>query len=733
MKKLNCIFILLLVAAMLLSSCGTLGSLNSDSMQGGNLQNGNGNSIDGNNDNDNDNSDGGKPESPDVSTLPDSFFSMTEKQGVIGSIVQTGDGNAYVSGTVPTTRARSVAQPTSVQTAGSNKHLVTLEHAFGNTCYVSGYIGSSLYIIQDHGSLGWNKKGVGHKDGTVLLPQGDDGYFSISSMTEGKIIVGNPTDASIDSLWGETDSYMFGYMVYNADTRELVPMYAENNLRFYTAGYFINGVAMVSVKENGKILFGIIDSQGNYVVKPQYEMMADESIDDLVIVAQNAERVVSQSSGIDCCGRAIWYDSTLMTNVQTTRYYECTSQTVGLINTLTGKSVLPCRYAYIERVTDDTYFVVDTEGAASLYNAATNRFTDVEEGIYAYFNADWMIYVDGNDVAYLADKDFKLYDATGLAISGSESRYYNAQRLVNTNVVSAVRDESSEYVRGGRQKYSGIDETYNPSTRKYRLTVTATGDVIENVGSYTYLFNGGFLYTVENSLYRYDVASQTSTRIETGYGGFTEDYDNRGVWYHATLGELDTGVFLLRYNVEYSDGTGYLMIIVNDMGEVLFDTAINSVENLTKNYLGRYDDALYELAGGTDIHDNYFLTRSDGSHFLIQFVRGESGHVEGEDETDLDLTRTVDNLTNISMVSPFTLGFTDGSEITVSIGDVAIPSDCYVYDSSTQRFKLLLRAFDCDPTMLERMRDSGYLEITVTSGAETVTLRLEVSPFAYDF
>ena len=55
MKKPNCIFILLLVAAMLLSSCGTLGSLNSDSMQGGNLQNGNGNSIDGNNDNDNDN------------------------------------------------------------------------------------------------------------------------------------------------------------------------------------------------------------------------------------------------------------------------------------------------------------------------------------------------------------------------------------------------------------------------------------------------------------------------------------------------------------------------------------------------------------------------------------------------------------------------------------------------------------------------------------------------------
>lgn len=734
MKKLNCLFVFLLVAAMLLSSCGTVGNLNGDSLHGGNMNNAD--SLHNDNTDGTDNGDD-HGSGAQVSTLPDSFFAMTEKQGVIGSIIQTGDGNAYVNGTVPSPRIRaarsSYAQSESDQTASSNKHLVTLEHAFGTTCYVSGYIGSSLYIIQDHGSLGWNKKGIGHKDGTLLLPYGDEGYFSISSMTENKIIVGDPTDTSVESMWDSTDSYMFGYMVYDPDTRELVPMYAENNLRFYTAGYFINGVAMVSVKENGRILFGIIDSNGNYVVEPQYEMMADESISDAVIVAVDAERVESQSSGIDCCGRAIWYDSTLMTNVQTTRYYECTSQTVGLISTLTGESILPCRYAYIERVTGDTYFVVDNEGARFLYDAATNRFADVEEGIYSYFNAEWMIYVDSDDVAYLADKDLNLYKATGLAISGPDSRYYNAQRCVNTNVVSAVRDESSEYVRGGRKMHEGIGEEYDSNTRKYHLTVTATGDVIENVNSYTYLFNGGFLYTVENSLYRYDIASKTSTRIETGYGNFTEDHDNRGVSYHASLGQLDTGVFLLRYNIEYRDGTGYLMIIVNDMGKVLFDAAINSVEQLTKNYLGKYDDALYELAGGTEISDNYYLTRDDGAHFLIQFVRGNVGHVEGEDASRLDHTRTVDNFTNITMLSPFTLDFTNGNEISVNIGDAEIPSECYVYDRSTQSFKLLLRAFDCDFTMLERMRADGFLEITVTSGEETVTLRIEVSPFALDF
>lgn len=49
-------------------------------------------------------------------------------------------------------------------------------------------------------------------DGTVLLDYGEDGYFSISSFIDNKIIVGNPTDETTKSLWDFTDSYRFGYM-----------------------------------------------------------------------------------------------------------------------------------------------------------------------------------------------------------------------------------------------------------------------------------------------------------------------------------------------------------------------------------------------------------------------------------------------------------------------------------------------------------------------------------------
>jgi hypothetical protein len=191
--------------------------------------------------------------------LPEDAFISIEKPAVIGSIVQTGDGNAYVNGIVPATQRKNASMQASVgnayisgnilaiqrmsvseqfeakQMTSIDKTLVTMEHSFGYSCYVSGYIGNSLYIIQDHGSLGWNKKGIGHKDGKILLEYGENGYFSISTLSENKVIVGNPTDEAVESLWDNSDSYLFGYMVYDEATKEIKPMYEDNNLRFYTA------------------------------------------------------------------------------------------------------------------------------------------------------------------------------------------------------------------------------------------------------------------------------------------------------------------------------------------------------------------------------------------------------------------------------------------------------------------------------------------------------------------
>ena len=668
-----------------------------------------------------------------VLPLPEGVVDNAGKQSVIGAIVQIGDGNAYVNGSIP-------APQRQFRTQSLNQHLVTFEHAFGNTCCVSGYMGNSLYIIQDFGSLGWNKKGIGHKDGTVLLEYGENGYFSISALSENKVIVGHPTDESVESLWAETGSYLFGYLIYDEDAKTLTPMYAENNLRFYTAGYFINGVALVSVKQDGKILFGVIDAQGNYVVEPQYQMMADESFGNMVIVGLEAEVISPENSSFadddrDTCGRSIGYDSTLMTNVQSTRAYECTSQSVGIINTVTGETVLPCVYSYIERVLDDLYFVINNEGGRFLYRAGEEVMSVVEEGFYACFNAEYMLFVDGNGVLYLADKELQLYDASMIHDYDVMDITRNPRDVINTNVISARRNEQSQRLISGTGGSSGILEEYDIETCLYKLTIMATGVELENVRSYAHPYNGGFLYTVENSLYRYDLETQTSTRLETGYGNYTEDYENRGESYYAQVYELDTGIFVLNYNTEFqSGGSTYHRIIINDKGTVLFEAEVNDIERLYTNYLGKYDDALYAMAGMTRVEDNYFLTRSDGSHFLIQFVRGEatdSGATDGESLADD--TRVVDSLSTFALLSPFMLDFADGSEISVTIGDVAVPSDCYVYNPETQSLKLLAKVFDLDNSLLETMRADGFMAVSVTAGDEAVSLKILVSPFAMGF
>ena len=748
MKKFYGFAALILIMAMMLSSC----SLNSGS-SGGMLNgegSGSGNTIGGNT---SVNKPGNDSEKTEALPLPEGAFMNVEKPAVIGSIVQTGDGNAYVNGVVPggnasiqasagnayisgnilTIQSLSVSEQFNVkQMASIDKTLVTMEHSYGYSCYVSGYIGNSLYIIQDHGSLGWNKKGIGHKDGKILLEYGEKGYFSISTLSENKVIVGNPTDEAVESLWDNSDSYLFGYMVYDETTKEIKPMYEDNNLRFYTAGYFSDGVATVSVKKDDKILFGVIDAKGDYVIEPTYEIMGDESVNGIAIVGLDADAVSDEYYTGDTCGRNIGYDSTLMTNIQFKRGYRCTSQTVGLVNVTTGESILNTEYAYIERVYDNTYFVVGNDGAKFLYDTATGTRTEVESGFYTYFNTEWMLYVSEEGEIFLADKELVLYDATEFDFRGGLNETIgDVKKLINTNKISAICDKNADFVTSGDRSHSEFNDEFDPETRTHNITVGATGDVINNVNSYTQPYNGGFLYTKDNSLYRYDMQTGASVKIETGYGNFTKDYENQGRSFYTSVSALDDGVYLVRYNVELADGSTYFMIIVNDMGVVLYNAAINSVERLTQNYLGKYDDALHALAGSTAVEDNYLLTRDDGSHFLISFVRGEleEGSTEGEDA--LKTTRTLDNLSTISYLSPFVLDFASGSEISVIIGDVILTSEHYVYLSEEQSLKMLPSAFDF--TIHEQMREDGYLEIVVSAGGESAILRLEVSPFAFRF
>ena len=706
MKRRNCVVALFLTLVMLLSACSDPVGPGGDGNQG-----------------------------TEVLPFPEAAFSGTQRQSVVGSIIQAGDGNAYVNGAVQGPRALTISavfDPASV--SGVSNPLVTFEHAFGDRCYVSGYIGHSLYIIQDFGSLMANRKGVGHKDGTVLFEYGNAGYFSISSFSENKIIVGNPDEDTLGTQqW--SDTFSFGYMTYDPETRSFAPLYAENNLRFYTAGYFINGVAQVSVKQDGKILFGVIDAAGNYIVEPKYDLMADESANGLVIVALDSEPAGVDEYYKDGCGRTIAYDGTLMTELQKTRYYERKSSTVGLLNVQTGENALPCQYAYIERVRENTYFLVDNEGKRFLYDAEAKSFTDVESGGYSYFNSDWMLYTVSGTEGYLVDKNMQRYELTDQNFADFITRSnFRTSLCVNTNIVSAICDEEVKKAAEGRLTLvnRGVEGDYDRDAGLYpKITVTATGEVLENVRSFTYPYNGGFLYTKENSVYRYDIGTKTSKKIETGYGDYIEDYAGWGATYHAELGEIDAGVYGVYYNTVYPDGSrSRFMIIISDIGTVLYDTAISELQQLQKNYLGKYDSALYEFVGTTAVEDNYYFTREDGEHFLISFVRGQfSADAEGgKDKPETE--RTIGDLTTFALLSPFQLDFAKGGQISVQICGFDIPPEYYAYQSEEQTLKIFAQVVDYQGEILNRLLSDRMIEIFVTSGEETKTLVIHISPFA---
>ena len=96
-------------------------------------------------------------------------------------------------------------------------------------------------------------------------------------------------------------------------------------------------------------------------------------------------------------------------------------------------------------------------------------------------------------------------------------------------------------------------------------------------------------------------------------------------------------------------------------------------------------------------------------------------------ETDLCGVRGIQN----RAPRHFRLDFTDGSEISVSIRGREISTEKYAYDSATQSLKLLTSAIDF--TTQEKMRADGFAEFVVTSGDESVTLRIELSQFAFRF
>ncbi len=784
--------------------------------------------------------------------LPAGFLQGGENITYSGSIFQTGDGSAHVTGKVDLLSSRaskslslnkvSIRKNERYKTAlngdgliyfdqiigtggtantdiigtlndhvdnggAQNTELVTFSHNIKD-CYVGSYLGKGLFGVQNYGNLSENKFGIATRDGDILWEMGENGFFSLSAMYEDRIVVGNPRSAE-EGMFAPSSQYGFGYLVYNEKNGTIEPMYEENNLRFYTAGYFINGVAIVSVLDGETVKFGVINTKGEYVIEPTYGSMSDETYNGVAIAAvsvNNAPSAINNKplSVTSTVGRVMVEDGMRHSRVQGKRQYAYVSETIGLIDIASGEQLLACEYKYIERIDGDIYYVVDREGKRSFYDISEKSFTPTEYST-AYFNSEWYIIKAEDGNFYLVDREGTKYSTDDMSIAGKkgltsnaiygggirfditnhklnkddviswdsiiwdngvitgdnvtivtgvpdnvfgetgddsgnsendqlkeflQSEYfYGNENNVMHNILTAVRDENAEKLRKVNEQ-KAIEVKIDGDT----IIKVSTGEKIENVDSYSDTYNNSMLFSMKNEVFYLDLESFNYTRIETGFGGFETldavewDIVDKSVC-SAEFHSLRPGVIVITYDARSSDGMRmYHKIIVNDKGEVLLSTNINSASVFNKNYLGVYDAPLYELAGNTNIEDNYLMISTVGNDYLLQLIRGESKLASDEGETVIEVKgRTVHESQDLMFMSPFRFEFASPEGIEVTLNGEVVSKDLYLYNAEKQTllFKYTYLMERLLPTM---GAPASRVDFLVKAGTESAEIYVEYIP-----
>lgn len=689
----------------------------------------------------------GGGDSNKFSRLPSSFFIDEEANYVSGSIIQTGsssDSNEVVpvssylasdkKSNVSSLADLSLDKKSTISLLASENDSVIKGYEYElEGCYVSGYIGKELFIIQDFGSLAWNKKGIGHRDGSYLWSfDAQEGFFSISSMNENMIIVGNPTDSSVESLWDDNSSYLFGYLVYDEESKTLVPLYEDDNLRFYTATYFINGYAIVSVEVDGEILFGVINTEGEYVIEPGYAMIHDEAVNGIAISSKNITMLESEFPTNSLVGRNIIYSNTLFTNVQHIRCFEYTTSTSGLVDVSNGEEILPCIYSYVEYIGNNEYFVIDSEGSGYIFNAL-DRTIESSTVKCAYFSDGWVLVKNEDGTIALRDSEGNMYSTEELYLGAepflrenSLDTYFSAEEaLTMTNILTAQREEKALTYRS-EPKESFFD-TVEGNDTGYKIWNKAHDQYIEaDLVSCGY---GRILFVKDNYVYRLDYDTFEYTRLEIGYGGFDKlnVFNKEGggnAEFKTYINLMGDGIYNVRIEQRMGEGSWWFDVIINEYGDIILDIAVNATNRFDTNYLGVYDSALYEMAGNTDMKDNYFIIRNDGHACLLQFVRKNVFEKEPSGSGNDIIEYPERNLSNDGssvVVSPFIFNFKDPSNIEVTFEGNVVDSQHYYYDASAQSLKF--DPYYLDPIMCdEEIREKGSFSFLVKAGDEEATV-----------
>ena len=107
MKKINRLIAIFLLSTLLLTSCSLFGGSNISGDEGFGDSFGDGFGD-------------GKGEKLEAQPFPNGAFASSERKAIIGSIIQTGDGNAYVNGSVPSLQSRQRAALSSLLNTKKN-------------------------------------------------------------------------------------------------------------------------------------------------------------------------------------------------------------------------------------------------------------------------------------------------------------------------------------------------------------------------------------------------------------------------------------------------------------------------------------------------------------------------------------------------------------------------------------------------------------------------------------
>jgi hypothetical protein len=425
---------------------------------------------------------------------------------------------------------------------------------------------------------------------------------------------------------------------------------------------------------------------------------------------------------------------------------------------MSDASLAPVEYAcayfnsewYIIKAADGEFYLVDKSGEK--YSTKSMTFSDkirlssnsaygsvIIGGAVGSFGPDGLIFGGSLSGGVLGGE---IENPDNFVSNGSsdklhgflQSEYFECnENNVMTNILTPVRDEIAEELR----KAPDNDILNGSVTLKNgTLTNIVTGQKIENILSHSEVYRNSMLIVLGNDLYYIDLGSFETTRVETGFGGFAESIaysTGEAVGeFHTELETLRPGVIAVTYElIEYVGYRTYHKIIVNDKGTVLLDSNINATHVFSKNYLGKYDTPLYELAGSTNIEDNYLMSSTTGNDFLLQLVRGES-ELQTESEKDGVIgtnVRTIHEFREMMYMSPFRFGFANADGVTVKANGQLLDASAYIFDSEKQTL-LFKHGALYDREDFCQGNEEAILEIEVIAGGESATVYVKYSPIS---